>query len=291
MRTDLLLKNGKIWTGNPLQPEADAVAISGSSIVAVGSAGSMPPLASNARTIDLKGRRVVPGFNDAHVHFYMGGDSLSSVKLRGAAGEQEVAQRLARYAQTKKDGTWILNGNWNDQEWSVPELPTHHSIDAVTSRHPVFVHRSDGHMCLANSLAMRLAGVDRNTQDVSGGEIVRDSHGEPTGIFKDNAKSLIERVIPPPSREYIRECLLAAQDYAAENGVTSIHDMGVLEPVYDLLSSSLRKAKWTICRLVFSFRSQFFHSRRHFSNHAKDRSTIQRFGSTTNACNSLRLTT
>ena len=225
---DLILVHGKIWTENPRQPEAQGLAIRGNRVAAIGGDEVILKFAGpNTKTIDLKGRRVVPGFNDAHVHFYMGGDGLTSVHLHDAGTREEFRKLIANFASNKKKGEWILNGNWDHERWSPAQLPTHELIDDVTSDNPVFVNRSDGHMCLANALAMKLAGVDRNTRDVPGGVIVRDAAGNPTGVFKDAAKSLIERVMPWPSQEHIINSILAAQEYAASNGVTSVQDMGV----------------------------------------------------------------
>ena len=227
-QADLVLVHGKIWTENPKQPEVEAVAIQGNRIMGVGDSESILKLAGpNTKVVDLKGRRVVPGFNDAHVHFYMGGDGITSVKLLGAVSAQEFRKRIAEFARTRPKGEWILNGNWDHERWTPANLPTHQLIDDVTPDNPVFVNRSDGHMCLANAVAMKLAGVDKNTKDVPGGVIVRDADGNPTGIFKDAAKSLIERAQPHPSMEHILSALKAAQDYATENGVTSVQDMGV----------------------------------------------------------------
>lgn len=228
-QADLVLVRGKVWTAPPRQPEAEAIAIQGNRILAVGTTDAVLKLAGpHTRVIDLAGRRVVPGFNDAHVHFYTGGESLAGVDLRGAKSPEEMRKRIDDFAHSVRNGEWILDGNWDHQKWMPVRLPTHELIDKVTLENPVFVNRSDGHMALANALAMKLAGVDRNTKDVPGGVIVRDAEGNPTGIFKDAAKDLITRAIPPPSGEHIISCLLAAQRYAAENGVTSVQDMGVL---------------------------------------------------------------
>jgi predicted amidohydrolase YtcJ len=227
-QADLVLVRGKIWTENPKQPEVEAVAIQGNRIVGVGDSESILKLAGpTTKVVDLKGHRVVPGFNDAHVHFYMGGDGITSVQLLGAASTEEFRKRIAEFARTRPKGEWILNGNWDHERWAPANLPTHQLVDDVTPDNPVFVNRSDGHMCLANAVAMKLAGVDKNTKDVPGGVIVRDPDGNPTGIFKDAAKSLIERAQPHPSMEHILSALKAAQDYASENGVTSVQDMGV----------------------------------------------------------------
>jgi predicted amidohydrolase YtcJ len=227
-QADLILVHGKIWTENPRQPEAEAVAIQGNRILEVGESDSVLKLAGpKTKVVDLKGRRVVPGFNDAHVHFYMGGDGITSVQLHEASSAEEFRKKIAEFARSRPKGEWILNGNWDHERWTPAHLPTHQLIDDVTNDNPVFVNRSDGHMCLANALAMKLAGVDRNTKDVPGGVIVRDANGNPTGIFKDAAKNVIEGVLPHPSLDHILSALQAAQDYATENGVTSVQDMGV----------------------------------------------------------------
>ncbi len=225
---DLALIHGKVWTENPHAPEAEAVAVRTNRIAAVGSTQEIAKcIGPSTEVIDLQGRRVVPGFNDAHVHFYTGGSSLTSVKLLGLRSQTEFRNMLAAFAKTRPTGEWILNGSWDHEAWTPVALPTHNLIDDVTTKNPVFVNRSDGHMMLANTLAMKLAGVDRNTPDIPGGVIVRDSAGNPTGIFKDAANSLIERVIPAPSDGQIMAALSAAQTYAAENGVTSVQDMGI----------------------------------------------------------------
>jgi predicted amidohydrolase YtcJ len=227
-QADLILTDGKIWTENHKRPEVEAIAIVGNRIVALGDSAAISALAGPHTTvIDLKGRRVVPGFNDAHVHFYMGGEGLTSVQLHDASSPEEFRQKVAAFARAMPKGEWIVNGNWDHERWTPANLPTHQLIDDVTPDNPVFVNRSDGHMCLANALAMKLAGVNQNTKDVPGGVILRDAQGNPTGIFKDAAKTLIEHVQPHPSMEHILSAIKAAQNYASENGVTSVQDMGV----------------------------------------------------------------
>jgi hypothetical protein len=222
----LILTNGKIWTENPRQREAEAVAISGSRIAAVGTTAEISRMkGSRTRVFDLNGRRVVPGFNDAHVHFYSGGANLAGPQLRYAKSQREFRDTLAAFAKTQAAGRWITGGNWDHENWRPAVLPTHELIDGVTSQWPVFVNRLDGHMSLANSVALKLAGIDKNTKDVPGGVIVRDSHGNPTGILKDAAQELVERVMPPPSPDQIRTAVLAAQAYANAQGVTSVQDM------------------------------------------------------------------
>ncbi len=226
-QVDLIALHGKIWTENSAQPEAEALAVSGHRILAVGTDAEIQKLAGPAtKVLDLKGHRVVPGFNDAHIHAFWGGQGLASVQLTDAHSREEFVARIAAFAKTQPAGAWIVDGNWDEQKWSPVELPRHDWIDAVTPNNPVWVQRSDGHQILANALAMKLAGVDKNTKDVVGGTIVRDGDGNPTGVFKDAAKDLITRAIPPPTDDQIDAALLAAQKYALDNGVTSVQDMG-----------------------------------------------------------------
>jgi predicted amidohydrolase YtcJ len=222
----LILVNGKVWTENPAAPEAEAVAIEGEHILAVGSSEKVKALAGpSCKVIDLQGRRVVPGFNDAHVHFLGGGGSLISVQLGDANSAEEFSRRIGDYARKIGRGAWIREGNWDHQRWNPVALPTHQLIDGVTPDNPVFVWRLDGHMALANAVALKLAGVDRNTKDVPGGEIVRDADGNPTGILKDAATGLVERVMPPESEKELDEAMHAAMHEAARHGVTSVQNM------------------------------------------------------------------
>ena len=226
-QVDMVALHGKIWTEDAAHPEAQALAVTGHRLVAVGTDAEIQRLAGPAtRVVDLAGRRVVPGFNDAHVHFFWGGQGLASVQLTDARSRAEFTERIAAFAKSRPAGEWIVDGNWDEQKWSPVELPTHEWIDAVTPNNPLWVQRTDGHMILANAVAMKLAGITRSTPDVPGGTIVRDQDGNPTGIFKDAAKDLVERVIPPPTDAQVDAALLAAQQYALSNGITSVQDMG-----------------------------------------------------------------
>ncbi|MBV9303472.1 MAG: amidohydrolase [Acidobacteriaceae bacterium] len=243
----LLLINGKIWTVNPEQKEAEAVAIRGNRIVAVGSTSEILKLKeSGTEVIDLDGRRVLPGFDDAHVHFFSGGSNLAGPQLRYAKSQEEFRATLAEFAQHTPRGQWITGGDWDHENWTPARLPTRQLIDNVTKDWPVFVNRLDGHMSLANSVALKLAGVNRNTKDVPGGVIVRDSEGNPTGILKDAAQGLVERVIPAPSQEQIRKAIKAAQAYANANGVTSVQDMSASPDVFRTYQTMLHKGELTV---------------------------------------------
>lgn len=198
------------------------------------------------KIIDLKGRRVVPGFNDAHVHFFLGGRGLASVQLRDAKSKEEFQNRIAAFARESPRGRWILEGNWDHENWSPAELPSRSWIDAVTPDNPVFVQRLDGHMALANSAALKLAGITRETKDPPGGVIVRDASGEPTGILKDAAKDAVNHLIPAPSSAEIEEALLAAMSYAASQGVTSVQDMSATPDELRSYQSLARSGRLTV---------------------------------------------
>lgn len=218
--------NARAWTGDSRRPWADAIAVAGDRIAAVGSSAEIRKLAgAGATVIDAKGMMVTPGFIDSHIHFIDGGFGLASVQLRDAKTPAEFIARIKAFAQTAPPGTWITEGNWDHELWG-GELPRRDWIDSITPNTPVWVQRLDGHMGLANSAALRAAGVTRATADVGGGTIVRDANGDPTGILKDNATGLIGRVIPPPTNEQMDRALDAAMRFVAEQGVTSVHNMG-----------------------------------------------------------------
>jgi hypothetical protein len=221
----LAVINARIWTADPGHPWAEAVAVTGERLTAVGGNDIVGRLASGARVIDARGRLVVPGFIDTHVHFIDGGFRLTSVKLRDARTPDEFAARIEAFAKTVPAGTWITGGDWDHELWG-GELPRREWVDRVTPEHPVWVNRLDGHMALANTAALKAAGVGPTTPDVPGGAIVRDSRGEPAGVFKDNAMDLIGREVPRPSTELTDRALDAGMQYVAERGVTSIHNMG-----------------------------------------------------------------
>ena len=195
-------------------------------IVAVGSDADIKSMIGpQTRVIDARGKLVLPGFNDAHVHFLETGAQLSSVDLRDAKSPEEFVRRIKEFAAKQPKGRWILGGQWDHENWTPNALPTAAMIDAATPDNPVFVNRLDGHMALANSLAIKLAGVDKSTAEVPGGLIVRDASGNPAGVFKDAAMSYIEKVIPDPSFEQKMEYAEAVSNYAASLGVTSVQDM------------------------------------------------------------------
>jgi len=223
---DLIIVNATVRTMDPARPSAEAIAILGNRIVAIGTSGEISKLAGpNTRIIDAKKRLVLPGFNDAHVHFLSGGFQLSSVDLRDANTPQEFAERIRQFAAKVPAGRWITGGDWDHERWPDARLPTKELIDSYTPNTPVFVSRLDGHMALANSVALKLAGVTNQTKDPDGGVIVRDAKGEPTGILKDAAQSFVWKVVPAASFEEKLIAARTASNYAAQLGVTSVQDV------------------------------------------------------------------
>jgi predicted amidohydrolase YtcJ len=256
---DLIVRHAQVWTGNPDQPLAESVAILGDRIVAVGSDrdvdrwrgrnsgsdGAAPggrPFGGATRIIDAEGRLVVPGFNDAHVHFVSGGVSLENVKLKDAHSADEFVQRIVDYAKTLPPGAWVTGGDWDEHQWNPATLPDAALVDAALVKagqadRAVFVDRYDGHMALANSVAMRLAGLTARTPEVAGGEIVRypagspqGAHpphgpGDPNGLLKDAAMDIVYKVEPPMTRERRLRAITVALEHAASLGVTSVQDM------------------------------------------------------------------
>ena len=258
---DLILLHGKVWTGESAAgaaKTAEAVAIANGRILAVGSDEEMRAYQGpNTTVIDLKGRLVVPGLTDSHAHFIPGGFQLLSVDLKDARSEEEFVRRIAAKARTLPSGRWMRGGDWDEESWSSEKLPTRWLIDPATPHTPVFISRYDGHAALANSLALELAGVTKDTRDPAGGVIVRDpKSGEPTGVLKDEAQNLVAKAIPRPSESEMEEALRAALKEAARVGLTSIHDITVGPEAWNGNFTGeielLRRAElegWLTCRI------------------------------------------
>jgi predicted amidohydrolase YtcJ len=229
---DLVIINADVRTMTKNVPRATSVAIRGNKIVSIGDREKIEMrVGPKTRTIDAKGKLVLPGFNDSHVHFLDGGFSLSNINLRDAATPEEFARRIGDYAKKLPAGKWISGGEWDHEKWPGTPLPTKEMIDAVTPNNPVFVSRTDGHMGLGNSLALKLAGITKDTTNVHGGFIVRDEKGEPTGILKDAAMEPIWKVMPQPDFADKVAAAKAASDFAASLGVTSVQDMSAGDDV------------------------------------------------------------
>lgn len=223
---DLVITHAKVWTADKTHPRAEAVAVLGDRIVAVGSNAAIGTWRGpHTKVVDARDRVLVPGFNDAHVHFLSGGIELDSVQLTDATSQAEFARRIGERAKKTPKGEWILGGDWDETKWNPQEIPTKDLIDALTPHTPVFVSRYDGHMVLANSLALRLAGITAQTPDPPGGVIVRDGQGNPTGALKDAAMDMAAKAIPPLSHDERRRAIERAMRHALSLGVTSVQNM------------------------------------------------------------------
>ena len=224
-KADKIYMNGNIWTGVENASRAEFIAVLGESILNVGGGDYSDFQGPNTELMDLHGDFVVPGFMDSHTHFMSGGLQLMSINLRDAKSKKEFIRRIIEYTSRIKDGQWITGGDWDHELWG-GELPNRNWIDEVTENNPVFISRVDGHMALANSLALELAGITASTPDPPGGLIVRDpANGEPIGILKEEAKGLVTAVKPKESDEVLDNALTKAMEHAASLGVTQVHDM------------------------------------------------------------------
>ncbi|MGE5759126.1 MAG: amidohydrolase [Gemmatimonadota bacterium] len=227
-KADTVIEHGMVWTGlSSGNPQPGAVAIRAGKILAVGDSAEVAQhVGANTQVIDAHGGLVLPGFADGHTHFVQGGFQLASLDLRDAATPQEFVRRVAAFARTRRPGQWILGGDWDHTLWPGQPLPRREWIDSVTPDNPVFISRLDGHEALANTAAIRAAGVTKDTPTPSGGEILRDARtGEPTGIFKDQALGLIDKAVPAPAAEETDSAVARAMRYAASLGVTATANM------------------------------------------------------------------
>ncbi len=223
-----LVVYGRIWTGDSARPWAGGVAVAGDTVSAVGDSAEIARLVRpDTRVLSNGDGLVSPGFMDGHLHFIDGGFQLASVDLRPANAKTEFIERLQAFVSERQPGEWIVGGDWDHERWPGTPLPDRSWIDSVTPNNPVLLYRLDGHMALANSVAMRQARIDRNTADIPGGVIVRDRRGEPTGILKDAAMGPVQKVVPSPTEAQLDAALRRALEHAASHGVTGFAHVSV----------------------------------------------------------------
>lgn len=257
LAADMVLRNGKIFLADEANTVVQAIAVRGDRIVAVGADTEVAALIGpRTRTVDLAGRLVTPGFNDAHLHFAAGGASLLAVDLLGVASLAEVERRVAAAAARAQPGEWVLGRGWDQTRMPPSELgpggwPTAALLDRAAPNNPVLLSRVDGHTSWANTRALRIAGINRATPNPFGGEVVRDpATGEATGILKESAEALVGRHVPEPTLAQVRRGIRAAMDMAARTGVTSIQtsatptDVRVYHDLLDRDSLSVRVYAW-----------------------------------------------
>lgn len=218
---------GQVAAGPQQTPQKNwAVYVEGERIVAVGPADELRAGHGDARVIDVTGSTILPGLTDAHGHLYGLGLSLDTVSLVGTNSYDEVIARVKARAAHAGKNEWIVGRGWDQNHWPVKEFPTTSALDAAIADHPVWLKRVDGHAGLANTAAMKAAGVTAATKDPEGGRIIRDAKGNPTGVFIDAAQSLVEAKMPAPSHELRKKRILAAAKNIAANGLTEMHDAG-----------------------------------------------------------------
>jgi predicted amidohydrolase YtcJ len=247
--SDLVLLHGRVYTLNPAQPWAEAVAVRGSRIVAVGSDAAIANLkGASTRVIDLHGGFLTPGLIDSHVHFLDGGRYLINVALRDATTMAEVVRRVGHYASTHPHADWIEGEGWSYGYADMPEGEFHKEmLDAVSGSRPVFLDSSMAHAAWVNSEALRRAGIGRDTPNPAGGEIVRAADGEPTGWLKEEAAiRLVQDKIPPASRAEMTAALRSAVHEANRLGITRVDSAGGDFEVLPLLSAMQRRGELTL---------------------------------------------
>lgn len=223
---DLLVKNAIIYTSDDSLPFADSMAVRNGRILGIGSYSSVKDLAGQeTQELNIKGKVVVPGFIDSHVHLIYGGLQMMRVELRGVNSKDEFVRKVKEAVRNKKQGFWVLGGGWNNDFWG-GDLPSASWIDDITTKNPVWLSRMDGHMGLANSVALKMAGITNYTDDPNGGTIVKTTDGEPTGLLIDSAMKLLHHWIPEVSVDERREALEKASNHALMRGVTTVVDFG-----------------------------------------------------------------
>lgn len=252
---DTAFVKGRIWTGDPARPDAQAVAVTNGRFVAVGTDAEVRAAAgSTAKIVDLGGQRVVPGFYDSHVHMLGSGMRLSQVALKDAADEAEFGRRLVEFDRKLPRDRWMLGGEWDHDRALKGQLPTAELIDKYVRDRPVFLRRYDGHMGIVNTRALTMAGISAATPDPAGGVIYRKPGSrEPSGLLRDNAMDAVERLVPASSDGEIAEAIKAALDEARGLGVTSVQDMdgsdfATRQKLYALYKQLAKAGKLT-CRI------------------------------------------
>ncbi len=236
-KVDKLYYNGIIWTGDKIIPYASAIAVSGEHIVFVGTdEDALNFIGHNTIKIDLKKKFITPGFIDSHVHLLSGGLQLSRLDLSDVNNKEEFQRRIESADKELKKSKWIVGGNWDHEKWG-GKYPDKSWIDEIVADRPILLDRLDGHMSLANSRALEIAGINEQTRNPIGGIIQKDDNGLPTGILKENAIELCRMHIPNESQEDLDIALEKAMDYAISLGITQVHDMGYSQdsnPLRDL---------------------------------------------------------
>ncbi len=244
---DLIVTNARIYTVDENRPVVEAMAIRDGRVVATGPArGIMTMRGPATQVLDLHGRTVIPGMIDAHVHLLNLGNSLRNVDLVGTTSYDEVVARVAARARETPAGTWIQGRGWDQNDWGDTRFPTHEALSRAVPDHPVVLTRIDGHATLVNAAAMKAASLTSETRDPSGGRLERGAGGAPTGVLVDAAMGLVNRHVPPASKEQLKTAVQAAIAEMNRWGLTSVHDAGVGRAVIDVYEEVAREGRFDI---------------------------------------------
>ncbi len=243
---DLIVTHGKIWTGLSDSSFAEAVAIKGTTIIAVGTTDSISGLADDSTNVlDVQGKLVIPGFNDAHIHFLSGSKGLTEVDLNGTTSPEEIVSRINEFASKNPERTWITGRGWQYTSFK-SGLPDVEALKGITTDKPVFIKAYDGHSAWANKKALELAGVNDKTVYTDFGELVKDKRGVLTGALREHAMGLVSNHIPPLTRSEKLAAIRKGLALAASLGITSVQDAGVDADEFSLFAELLRNNEMTV---------------------------------------------
>ncbi len=225
---DVVFKNGNVYTANDKSPQAQAIAVKEDKIVFVGTnEAAQKYVGPNTRVVDLKGNTVLPGFTDSHQHLSGVGQREMTLNLEGTTSLDDFLAKVKARVDQTKPGDWVTGRGWIETHWKPPVFPTRWDLDNVAPNNPVILGRADGHGAVANSAALKLAGVDKNTPNPFGGEISKDKQsGEPNGMLLDTAQGLVRRKVPPTTPEDAERAVVLGVKRNIELGWTQIQDAG-----------------------------------------------------------------
>src|SRR5262249_6697880 len=225
---DVIFVNGNVYTANDRQSHAEGIAVKGGRIIFVGSTpGARAYASKSTRIIDLEGNTVLPGLTDSHYHLIGVGDRELTLNLEGITNLQDFLAKVKARVSAARPGQWVTGRGWIETFWTPPVFPTRQDLDGVSPNNPVFLTRADGHGAVANSAALKLAGIDRNTPDPFGGRILKDKQrGEPTGMLLDHAQGIVRERIPAPTQADIEKAVLVGAERSIRLGWCQIQNAG-----------------------------------------------------------------
>ncbi|MCS6885231.1 MAG: amidohydrolase [Acidobacteriota bacterium] len=247
IEADIIFTNCVVYTVNPRQPRAEAVATKGDRIVYVGSAeGASLLKGPKTKVIDLKGKAVYPGFTDSHCHLRGIGERELSLNLEGTKSLREMLERVKEHSADVGKGEWVIGRGWIETFWSPPVFPTSRDLDSVVSDKPVVLYRADGHAAVVNTVALKLSGISRDTPDPFGGKILRNDSGLPTGVLLDRAQELVTKHIPAPTLHQLEKAIITGAERSLRLGWTELQDAGGTLSEAELIHSLCKQGKLRI---------------------------------------------